>query len=295
METNSDINTGPCPICAGAASQRLFDKDGFPVRRCQTCGLVWLHPQPSDEVLAKIYGAHYYGAWGVAAGLDPSRDIKKRTFARLFDQLQLPKGSKVLDCGAAFGFLMEAARDYQCEAYGIELAADAAQEIAKNFGATRVFSGPFEQATFPDAGSGSFDAICMCDFLEHVRDPRQVLAKAADLLKPGGWLVISTPDSASWSCRLMGQSWLHYKVEHLYYFSPPSLERLLRDSGFEPGRRQACRKAMNLDYVRHQLNFHPRFAVTPIFNAAMRLVPAALRAQPFMVAFGEMTMLARRK
>ena len=61
--------------------------------------------------------------------------------------------------------------------------------------ADRAFCGPFEQATFEGIDEEFFDIITMIDFIEHVRAPMSVLAKASRLLRPGGRLVILTPNA----------------------------------------------------------------------------------------------------
>ena len=75
---------------------------------------------------------------------------------------------------------------------------------------------PITQATFGGIDEDFFDIITMIDFIEHVRAPMSILVKASRLLRPGGQLVILTPNADSLSRRLMGLRWLHYKVEHLY-------------------------------------------------------------------------------
>jgi len=76
--------------------------------------------------------------------------------------------------------------------------------------------GPITQATFGGIDEDFFDIITMIDFIEHVGAPMSILVKASRLLRPGGQLVILTPNADSLSRRLMGLRWLHYKVEHLY-------------------------------------------------------------------------------
>jgi 2-polyprenyl-3-methyl-5-hydroxy-6-metoxy-1,4-benzoquinol methylase len=281
-----------CEVCNSADFKRLFTKDKHDSFRCQSCRLIRIDPQPTDEVLAGIYGGKYYNAWGVQSDAERVQELKKATFRKhVLKNIELKKGARVLDCGAAFGALMAVAKEKGFEPYGIELAAEAAAEIARCFGKDRIFSGPFEQAIFRGVGAGDFDGIFMCDFIEHVRNPLAVVRKAASLLRPGGSLVITTPDGDSASCRLMGAGWPHYKVEHLYFFNRKNITTLLKQAGFIVKQTGCARKVLNLDYIRHQFNTYPRGLITPAINALARVAGSRLGRRPLSFSFGEMIII----
>lgn len=285
----------PCEACGGGDFRQLYRKDAHDFQRCRRCGLIRIHPQPTDAVLAQIYGTHYYDAWGMATGAGRVIDLKKATFRKhVFSKLKLENGARILDCGAAYGALMEAARDAGWEPYGIELPSAASAAIAEKFGAERVFAGAFEQAHFPSLGDAPFDAVFMCDFIEHVRDPEAVLRKAASLLRPGGHLVATTPDGSSLSSRLMGAAWPHAKVEHLYFYDPRNFARLLDRAGLQFVRAGRARKVLDLDYLQRQFATYPRLPITPLLNLLTRSASASLRQRPLSFSFGEMIAVAQR-
>jgi 2-polyprenyl-3-methyl-5-hydroxy-6-metoxy-1,4-benzoquinol methylase len=285
-----------CEGCGGSDSEFLFLKDGYTVQRCPACRLIRIHPQPDEAALARIYGESYFSkAWGVQT--DPRRvlALKQATFRRhVLPAVALAPGARILDCGAAFGALMAAAEERGWQAYGIELAPEAAAAIARRFGPERVFSGPFEQAAFPSLTAEAFDAVFMCDFIEHVRDPAAVMAKACRLLRPGGTLVLTTPDGDSLSRRLMGSSWPHFKVEHLFTFSRRNLAPLLQRSGFARMTSRPARKVLDLDYLQHQFNTYPRRLITPLLNALARCAGNRLRHHPLSFSFGEILVTATK-
>ncbi len=134
----------------------------------------------------------------------------------------------------------------------------------------------------------------MIDFIEHVRDPNEALARAYQLLKPGGRLVILTPNAASLSRRLMGLRWLHYKIEHLSYFNPRALTLYLERAGFSGIRVDRAWKMMNLHYVAHQLGQYPHPLLSPIALTLNRLSPRALSRRMIRVSFGEMLAIATK-
>ena len=147
---------------------------------------------------------------------------------------------RLLDVGCATGVFLDLARTAGWDLRGVELSARHAGYARDTF-ALDVWHGDFLAAPFAPA---SFDAITMWDFLEHVLDPRAVVAQARRLLAPGGLLLVFTIDSTSLFNRLgdvlqtvsggrvARPVELLYDARHNYYFTAASLGRLLEDGGF---------------------------------------------------------------
>jgi len=283
-----------CEVCASSQFRPMFDKAEHHFVRCDGCGLERISPQPSDDTLAKIYGAHYYDAWGLHDNEATVANLKRGTFKFVLGKLPAAQpGDKLLDCGAATGFLLEVARDLGYQPYGLELSEFGAQAIATKFGPDRVFCGELADARFADAGAGDFAVITMCDYIEHVRDPRCTLELARKLLRPGGVLAITTPDAGSPSRRVLRTGWTHYKVEHLFYFNQQNLRRLLTDVGFASVDFHTLWKSLTLDYIGHQFEVYPHPALTKVARAVTRVAPAAVRAFPLPFSTGELLAVAR--
>ena len=89
-----------------------------------------------------------------------------------------------------------------------------------------------------DFDDASFDLVFCSEVIEHMQSPSQVVAEMRRVLKPGGALVLSTPNSAFWLYRLLGV--FGYTVselqhpKHLQYFSRRSLLQLLTRSDLRP-------------------------------------------------------------
>jgi 2-polyprenyl-3-methyl-5-hydroxy-6-metoxy-1,4-benzoquinol methylase len=269
-------------------------KAGHPITKCTACGLERLDPQPTDAELDRVYGEHYYDAWGLKGQHDVVATLKRGTSRRVVRGAgPLPANSKVLDCGAATGFLMEVARDEGYEPYGIELSEFGASAIEGKFGKGRAFQGHVEDARFPGVKDGDFRAAFMCDFLEHVRRPEDVLRRVLAMLAPDGVLAVTTPRIGSFSHRAMRRGWSHYKVEHLFYFSTHSLERLLLRVGFTRVTFAVPWKTMNLDYIAHQMRVYPHPVLSRVAKA-IRFAPPKLTAAPFPIVMGELLAYAWR-
>ena len=94
----------PCEACGSVEFRSLYSKEAHDFHRCRSCALIRIDPQPTDAVLASIYGTKYYDAWGVQSGAERVFALKKATFRQhVFSELPLAKGARILDCGAAFG------------------------------------------------------------------------------------------------------------------------------------------------------------------------------------------------
>jgi 2-polyprenyl-3-methyl-5-hydroxy-6-metoxy-1,4-benzoquinol methylase len=80
------------------------------------------------------------------------------------------------------------------------------------------------------------DVLSMMDVLEQIPLPREALHKAAQVLRPGGVLVVSTADMAASSWRAMEMEKVNpywTDLERLHNFNREQLVALLRDTGFE--------------------------------------------------------------
>jgi SAM-dependent methyltransferase len=72
-----------------------------------------------------------------------------------------------------------------------------------------------------------FDVVTLWDVLEHVSSPTRALKVVHRWLKPGGWLFMNLPNSDSLAARVMGSRWVLLLREHLWYFSPTTVQRML--------------------------------------------------------------------
>ena len=284
-----------CEVCSGNGFTTLFEKDDHRWVRCDACALERIDPPPTNETLSAIYGKHYYDAWGLHGDVSTVSQLKKATFSYVLGQLPpLPAGAKLLDCGAATGFLLEIAKERGLEPYGVELSEFGANAIAEKFGKDRAFRGEIEDATFPDAGEGSFQAITMCDYIEHVRNPRRVLERARKLLAKGGVIALTTPDTDSITHRALAKGWSHYKVEHLYYFGHDNISQVLHAAGFNHVEFKPLWKALNIKYIREQFEVYPHPVLSKIARGLGQVVPNKLQAQTIRLLTGEMLAIARR-
>ena len=224
-----------CPVCGSSSSRPFAARGGFCIVSCQVCGVRYLDPQPTAAELDALYGEQYFahghaGDPGYDRYVDEIDNIR-RTFDDRLRFLPPPgAGDRLLDLGAAIGLFVERARRAGWNADGLDPSAWACRY------ATDVLGQPVRQGTIETAAPapGQYDAVTMWEVIEHLPDPGATLRGVAAALKPGGVLVLSTPDAGSRVARLLGGRWPGWtKVpEHLTFFDRQSLGRLLRETGF---------------------------------------------------------------
>jgi 2-polyprenyl-3-methyl-5-hydroxy-6-metoxy-1,4-benzoquinol methylase len=115
---------------------------------------------------------------------------------------RIPMGATVLDCGCAGGFLARAAIDSRHAVVdGIEIDAEAARSAAAV--CRRVSVGSLDDPDFMRSLRGErYDRVLFGDVLEHLAKPELALAAAAELLAPGGRILVAVPNIAYWRVRL---------------------------------------------------------------------------------------------
>lgn len=227
----------PCMVCSGSASRLLhampYPDQGYPgrfeMRECAGCGLLFNSPRLSNAEIAQLYDSSYY------VFQERERDAMRRVAMLASQTLGVASAEitarDLLEVGCAKGYLLAQLRAQGWAARGVELSADAADFARRRFG-LEVFNGTIE-AALAQPGFEPASVVLSTDVIEHVTDPLAFVRALGRALKPGGWLVLSTPNADSDHRRALGPQWLGFNPFHIYLFTPSTLTRLLRDAGFE--------------------------------------------------------------
>lgn len=227
------------------------------LKRCPNprCGLIWLDPMPSREEIWKAYRIYFthpgyspketrkvglpdrllvkfhkplYKAFVHMTGL---RRVEKR-WRRRVDSLYLddvtPKG-RLLDVGCGKGDFLVRMRGQGWAVEGLEVDSEAV-ELARAKHSLTVHLGDIERLGVPD---DSFDAITMNHVIEHLHDPVATIRECLRVLKPGGRLVLATPNIDCIGHRRLGRFWSHLDPpRHLHLFTRGTLRECATRAGF---------------------------------------------------------------
>lgn len=256
------ITTSPvaaCHICgtAGLPVQTgVMDPDGtvpgeWSFSKCanRDCGLVWLDPAPIEADLWKAYTRYHTHTrnssgrveklvLGLAnrfarAALIPlwaSNGLRREASCLKYMTLKSLPAGKLLDVGCGGGRFMNRMRRRGWEVEGIDFDEKATGKIVRRYG-MKTYTGDLITCALPES---SYDAITMSHTIEHLFDPIKTLKECLRILKPGGKLVITTPNIEGAAADLFGAHWRGWEPpRHLHLFSVASLESLLRGAGFE--------------------------------------------------------------
>lgn len=279
-----------CPVCGGAASP--VRPTSYPGRPrwfgCAGCTTEFLFPQPGDARLGEIYGPSYYEAWGWERP-EVVQAMKERTFMRALSMAPSRPGSRLLDVGCAQGELAAAAVRGGYEVAGVDVNEAAIARAREQVPAATFHCGPLD----PDVVGTGWDVVTMFDFIEHVRDPVNTVARAASVLRPGGVVVISTPRVGSLVHRATGGLWPQYREEHLVLFSDGGLRQVLEKAGFSVDSLVPTTKYSTGAYLFGQTAEYAPDRAKRLAERARPILRLGVMHRPLPLRFGEMTVVAR--
>jgi SAM-dependent methyltransferase len=139
----------------------------------------------------------------------------------------VPRNVRVLDIGCGLGQTLAYHRNRGCKAFGMEADGNV-QAIARRYGLD-IRQGVFDGTQFD---SDSFDYVTLDQVAEHVMDPNALMRGVARVLKPGGKVVITTPNPTSLGARLYGRRWLNWHPPyHLQFYTRRSLAIVAQEAG----------------------------------------------------------------
>lgn len=186
----------------------------------------------------------------VEANERPWRELAARE--RLDDLNRFVTNGRFLEIGCSTGEMLIAASS-SFSAMGVE--ADGRNSRVCHSRGLDVFAGTLGDARFPD---GHFDAAAMYHVIEHVPSPREELRELRRIIKPGGWLILETPNIATVWFRLLGARWRQFIPDHIFFFTPQTITKLCEESGFELRELRNVGKAMSVRLFVNRLSRYHR-------------------------------------
>ena len=184
-----------CPICAARASTPFLTVNSYTIVQCCDCSFLFVDPPPSPAQLQAFYqhDEYYAGSqlgYGDYLGAQQQHEALARKRLRRIER-SVPARGAILDIGCAAGFFLHVAQERGWQTWGVELSAHMASYAARWL--KRPVVARIDELGLPP---GSFDAVTMWEFIEHVGEPRAELEQAVKMLRRGGELSLSTPNTS---------------------------------------------------------------------------------------------------
>lgn len=260
-----------CPVCQSSrrklAYEGLIDRlfkcapGRWNLYACDDCGSAYLDPRPTPSAISLAYSSYYtHGKpepnprlrwsrlWRIAQRnrylnkhfgyhAKPAAPIqffvkksRQGRFRGFVAHLRFPgEGARLLDIGCGNGTFLLRMRSMGWEVCGVEPDASSAKQASA--AGLDVRAGQLPEAGLPER---SFDAIHMSHVIEHLHQPAKTLSLCWKLLKPGGQIVIATPNYNAFGRSHFGQYWAGMDPpRHLVLFTETSLRNLMTKSGFK--------------------------------------------------------------
>ncbi len=166
--------------------------------------------------------------------------LKKIPLREEFLTKEVGKGKKVLDLGCMDGYFASILKQNQNHVIGIDINPKALS-IAKEKGIDVLEHNLEEPLPFPPS---FFDVIIAYEIIEHIYDTTQIIKECYRVLKPKGFILISTPNLNSIPNRLrilfgfpiptLGYHPDTFCGDHIRIFNKGTLSKLLQKNGFKP-------------------------------------------------------------
>ncbi|HXZ29574.1 MAG TPA: class I SAM-dependent methyltransferase [Dehalococcoidia bacterium] len=192
--------------------------------KCKNCDLIYVNPIEN--------GSNINEAYSQMKSVDAAI-IRESRLRAAESQLKLVKkhndGAHLLDIGCGEGFFLFNASKFGYSTKGVEPSQDAAAYARKEFGLD-VEAKPFEELRFAEH---HFDVVTLWQVLEHMPYPLMVLKEIHRILKPGGMLVVTTPDIEKIPARILKRRWWCITRLHINQFTTKTLATILKNAGFK--------------------------------------------------------------
>lgn len=189
--------------------------------------------------------------WDQESEFKPLHEINPLRLSFIMEQCNGLFGLDVLDIGCGGGILTEAMAIAGANVTGIDMG-EAPLEVAKLHALESGVAVNYAQSTaedFAQKNNQQFDVVTCLEMLEHVPTPESVVASCASIVKPGGWVFLSTlnRNAKAFAMAIVGAEYvlgLVPKGTHDFkkFIKPSELMRFTDKSGL------ICRNITGLHY-----------------------------------------------
>ena len=205
--------------------------------------------------------------------------VKNKTFYRASNIAEkfITSGSSILEIGSYAGLFLKIMSDKGFDVVGIEPSIWGADQSRKL--GLKIINSTFEE-TKDLKIQKKFDAVISWDVLEHVINPIEFVSQISSIIKPEGFLIISTLDRTNWFAKLTGRKWPWIIPMHLHYFDQETILNIAKNNNLSLMETKAHRHYTTAFYVLDRL--FPR-----ILGFIPHFLSNSLKLIHFYVGFGD--------
>ncbi|MGO9241233.1 MAG: class I SAM-dependent methyltransferase [Bryobacteraceae bacterium] len=219
-------------MCGEDHHPSLMRPDKLPLAFCGSCQLWYVSNLPPLEEIHQLYQGYWFTFRPKdLSPLSASRlisdeglledDIRLNRLSALSGGLE---GKRLLEIGCGCGEFLVGARRRGASVFGNDISPEACSFVREQLHFP-VSQGPLHDSAFT-AEFGAMDIVAMSDLIEHPVEPLRTFESALKVLKPGGLLLILTPNGGEASDDLRGaMQWVGFRVnlDHLQYLSTATI------------------------------------------------------------------------
>jgi SAM-dependent methyltransferase len=225
----------PCPLCDSHDLESLFEETWpivamsdvrIGISLCRQCGFVFQNPAVPQAIAQVWYSRMNNYINPSRQGRPPPGKIRIVEDQIAFASASLKQTGTAWQVGSSDGYTLSRFHAAGWRVRAIEPSA-AANRLAETLYGVETFTGLLEDY-IPHA-SERCDLLIMTHVLEHLYSPDHAMLHAARLLKDDGHLLIEVPSVTSPDEWCAG----FFSFEHVSYFSPATITRLLLQNGFD--------------------------------------------------------------
>lgn len=236
----------PCPLCSQPAPKRHGAQSGyqapqvFAIHHCDGCRSAFCQPLAVDAALYEAiyrnvetvpaYGRYLDYSRGVLKAADPLTFLADREdvywgIRQVLDGR--PAGKlKMLEIGSGLGYLTYALTKRGHEVLGLDISQTAVDAATRRYG-------PYyrcgDVVRYAEAAGEPVDAVIATEIIEHIPDVRAFLGALVRLVRPGGDIVLTTPNRSAYPPDVLWET--EPPPVHLWWFSEQAIEQLGRAFG----------------------------------------------------------------
>ena len=264
-----------CPIC-GEYACFAFTKYGFQIFECSDCAHRFMATPRSDEHIEYVYHDGYFTGGGAGyPGYNQAGPVLRgrgRWYAGKLTKYRKP--GRVLDVGAASGFVLGGFLDQGWHGVGVEPNATMARYGREQLNIA-VHTGDLENFSSEE----KFDLVSMIQVLPHLYDLDRALLAAANATTDGGYWLVEIWNRGSLTARIFGSHWHEYSPPSvLRWFAPYDLNLLMARFGFERVEAGRPRRWVRGDHAKSLLDskFSTQSVKDKFARAVFSLIPKKL-------------------